>query len=216
MNAVAPLQLPSLSRKRREVIESRYAALIDSLQMTGGETAPYFTLTLRGAHKHGLIQSPHAPVRPTAYGLAWRAQYRGAVAMRTEIVASSPQNRARPADYVRPSRAKPPELRKTRIAKPKPVKTPKPTVKPKPTPKPSTVARDLMAAGLVFVHPKLIDDLSTEELALWIKAKRHERDGLTLAALAALLGEPLAHVRIRAERIVAKGYVVAVRTEDAA
>lgn len=71
---------------------------------------------------------------------------------------------------------------------------------------------EFLAAGdrLLLVHPKLVDDLSAEELALWLKAKRHERDGLTLAQLAALLGEPVDHVRIRAERIRERGYAVAI------
>jgi hypothetical protein len=174
-----------------ERLESRYAAIIDAidadLSLRRGKC---YGGLLNSAIKHKLISnSSKGRYTVTAHGRAWREQYTGPAAEYATL-------QYRTVERV---------MREQRAPKPA-----------KPTPKPSTVARDLMAAGLVFVHPKLIDDLSTEELALWIKAKRHERDGLTLAALAALLGEPLAHVRIRAERIVAKGYVVAVRDEEAA
>jgi hypothetical protein len=174
------------------------AGLLTAMLESANEGLVYKGGIVRAAAGHGLITEK--PREITAEGHAWLNGYRGDVAPLPDIIRPAPM---------------PTYTRKERTAKGVPPR-PKPTAKPNPTPKPSTVARDLMAAGLVFVHPRLIDDLSTEELALWIKAKRHERDGLTLAALAALLGEPLAHVRIRAERIVAKGYVVAVRDEEAA
>jgi hypothetical protein len=174
------------------------AGLLTAMLESANEGLVYKGGIVRAAARHGLITEK--PREITAEGHAWLDGYRGDVAPLPDIIRPAPM-----PTYTHHERA-------AKGILPKPKRAPKP----KPTPKPSTVARDLMAAGLVFVHPKLIDDLSPDELSLWIKAKRHERDGLTLAALAALLGEPLAHVRIRAERIVAKGYVVAVRDEEAA
>jgi hypothetical protein len=71
-------------------------------------------------------------------------------------------------------------------------------------------------AAFIVIYEKMVDDLSADELAMWLKAKRHERDGLTLEQLARLLGEPLAHVQIRAERIQEAGYMLAVLGTDAA
>jgi hypothetical protein len=189
-------------------ILSRYAAVFDAI--TGGQTHFAGVIdgrVLRGMAAQGLITAAD-PRSVTALGTRWRDGFTGPVAPLSTLTVRKPKHGNTKAN----------KALRDRLTNRVPVVTPKakPTAKPKRAPKPATVARDLMAAGLVFVHPKLIDDLSTEELALWIKAKRHERDGLTLAALAALLGEPLAHVRIRAERIVAKGYVVAVRDEEAA
>lgn len=125
----------------------------------------------------------------TERGSAWRMGYGGPVAPLASVTRLS-------------TRAFPP----TRKSK-----------QPAPKPKPLTVARNLVAAGLIFVHPTLIDALNGEELALWLKAKRHERDRLTLAQLAAMLGEPLEATRIRAERCAERGYPLAVAQEtDAA
>lgn len=68
----------------------------------------------------------------------------------------------------------------------------------------------------MVVTETMVKALAPDELTLWMKAKAHQRDGLTLAQLAALLGEPVDHVRIRAERIRERGYAVACRDEEAA
>lgn len=176
------------------------AGLLTAMLESANEGLVYKGGIVRAAARHGLITDK--PREITAEGHAWLDGYRGDVAPLPDIIRPAPMPTY--THHERAAKGIAPKLRTKRAPKPKP------------TPKPSTVARDLMAAGLVFVHPKLIDDLSPDELSLWIKAKRHERDGLTLAALAALLGEPLAHVRIRAERIRARGYVVACRDEEAA
>jgi hypothetical protein len=75
-----------------------------------------------------------------------------------------------------------------------------------PTPKPSTIARDLIAAGLLFVHPSLIAALGPEETYLWLYCKAHERDRLTLETLSSALHWPVDHTRIRAERCAERGY----------
>jgi hypothetical protein len=71
---------------------------------------------------------------------------------------------------------------------------------------PSHIARDLIAAGLLFVHPSLIAALGPEELYMWLYCKAHERDRLTLETLSSALHWPVDHTRIRAERCAERGY----------
>jgi hypothetical protein len=87
-----------------------------------------------------------------------------------------------------------------------------------PTPKPSTIARDLIAAGLLFIHPSLIEgpeSLNAIELKMWLLCQAHRRQPLTLAEVARRVGEPLDVTAIRAERIREK-YPLPLATEDAA
>jgi hypothetical protein len=82
---------------------------------------------------------------------------------------------------------------------------------------PSHIARDLIAAGLLFVHPSLIAALGPEELYMWLYCKAHERDRLTLETLSSALHWPVDHTRIRAERCAERGYpLLLVRDGEAA
>jgi hypothetical protein len=79
---------------------------------------------------------------------------------------------------------------------------------------PSHIARDLIAEGLLFVHPSLIAALGPEELYLWLYCKAHERDRLTVTAVADALHWPVDHTRIRAERCAERGYPLPLANEE--
>lgn len=81
---------------------------------------------------------------------------------------------------------------------------------------PTINAQPFIEAGMILVDGEFIRKAGPEELKLWGIAKLHESDGLTYADLASLLGWPIEHVRIRAERIAAIGGVLAVKDKDAA
>lgn len=68
----------------------------------------------------------------------------------------------------------------------------------------STIARDLINAGLLFVHPDMIEGpraLNAVELKMWMLCQAHRRAPLSLAELARRVGEPLDVTTIRAARI---------------
>lgn len=188
-------------------ILSRYAAVFDAI--TGGQTHFAGVIdgrVLRGMAAQGLITAAD-PRSVTALGTRWRHGYTGPVAPLSTLTVRKPKR----------GRTKANKMLRDRLAGRAPVITPPtPKAPPKPTPAPSTVARDLITAGLIFVHPALVDALNGEELALWLKAKRHERTGVTLAQLAAMLGEPLEATRIRAERCAERGYPLTVKAMEAA
>ena len=194
------------------------------LKFTGGYSVPYMRKTcrsmagllyamldlrnegvvykggvVRAAANHGLVTDRPREVTPA--GEEWLATYRGDIAMREEVIRDAPM---------------PTYTRKERIAKGIPPKTHKPKTIAPAKPNTTHIARDLVAAGLIFVHPSLIDALGAEELALWLKAKRHERENITVVELASMLGETVAVTRLRIESIESKGYTVAVKAQDAA
>lgn len=178
------------------------AGLLYAMLDLRNEAATYKGGIVRAAARHGLITEK--PREVTAKGHEWLTAYKGDIALLEEVLRPVPM-----PTYTRKDRAA-----KGITPKARPAVRAKP---PTPAPAPSTVARDLITAGLIFVHPALIDALSADELSLWLKAKRHERTGVTLAQLAAMLGEPLEATRIRAERCAERGYPLTVRqTEDAA
>jgi hypothetical protein len=93
--------------------------------------------------------------------------------------------------------------------------------KPKPAPKPTpaSLARAIVADGLLFIHPDMIEGpraLNGDELKLWTLCMKYRRAPLSLADVAHKLAETVAVTRIRAERIIEKRYALPLKQEDAA
>jgi hypothetical protein len=156
------------------------AGLLTAMLDPSNEDAIYKGGIVRSAAGHGLITDK--PRMVTDYGRAWLAhEYRGEVAPLADVLRGVPMPTYSP-----------------------PARTPKPKRVRKQTP--ATVTRDLIAAGLILIHPTLIANLGPEETYLWLYCKAHERDRLTVAAVADALHWPVDHTRIRAERCAERGY----------
>jgi hypothetical protein len=85
--------------------------------------------------------------------------------------------------------------------------------------KPAGVVRDLMEAGLLLIHPDMIEGpraLNGDELKLWTLCMKYRRAPLSLADVAHKLAETVAVTRIRAERIIEKRYALPLKQDDAA
>lgn len=153
---------------------------------------------VRAAVNHGLITDK--PRELTAEGHAWLRAYAGEVAPLADILRAEPM-----PVYTRTERAAKGIAPKARAPKPKP----------KPV-KLSAIARDLTAAGLLFVHPTVLDVLGAECFYLWAYSRTH-RHLTTVAALAAALHWDAEHTKIRAERCADRGYPLQIdQQEDAA
>lgn len=172
-------------------MKTRYAALLDLL-LVGVHVKRWRGLVhgslCLSAARQGLVTSGKVPI-PTERGLRWREQYTGAVATPDELRSMSPKKkRAQMEDVARRQRSQ----------------------------KPLTVARDLVAAGLLFIHPTVLDKLGPECFYLWAYSRTH-RDLTTLEALASALHWGYEETRIRVERCAERGYPLALAgNEDAA
>jgi hypothetical protein len=176
-----------------ERLESRYAAIIDAidadLSLRRGKC---YGGLLNSAIKHKLISnSSKGRYTVTAHGRAWREQYTGPAAEYATLQYRTVERVMR-------------DQRAPKAAAPKPT--------------PASVARAIVADGLLFIHPDMIEgprSLNGEELKLWTLCMKYRRAPLTLAEVARRVGEPLEATAIRAERIRAHYALPLANAEDA-
>lgn len=166
------------------------AGLLTAMLESANEGLVYKGGIVRAAARHGLITDK--PREITAEGHAWLDGYRGDVAPLPDIIRPAPMPTY--THHERAAKGIAPKLRTKRAPKPKPAPV-----------KLSTIARDLTAAGLLFVHPTVLDVLGAECFYLWAYSRTH-RYLTTLDALAEALHWDAEHTRIRAARCADRGY----------
>lgn len=193
MRTITVHGLPFRANYTRDYCETvcRNMAGLLTVMQDDAEDTVFFGPIIRAAVNHGLVTDK--PREITAGGYEWLASYTGDIATRAEVT----------------RRTVPRYGRAERAAKGIP-----PAVKP--APKPVAVARDLVAAGLLFIHPTVLDKLGPECFYLWAYSRTH-RDLTTLDALAQAVHWSLSDTAIRAERCAERGYPLSLtQSEDAA
>jgi hypothetical protein len=183
-----------------DYMEARYAALIDLIQSARPVRkwrADVHGSLIASAKRQGLVSETAGGFRVTDAGCAWRESFQ-----------------REPAEYeaLKPVAG---EGRKKYVRKP----TPKPEAAPAPKETPASLARAIVADGLLFIHPDMIEGpraLNGDELKLWTLCMKYRRAPLSLADVAHKLAETVAVTRIRAERIIEKRYALPLKQDDAA